>query len=194
MAAAPASQPLLQPDTADPTQQQQRRYRQYGSTGPARLPKSPCPSTENNSSGSREKKVNPETVASLYSRLTFSWMNPLFNIGYRRQLQEDDVWEMAPEHKARILREKLGVCWEDEKRKARIKSRKPSLLRAIARFALPTYWFGQVCLLVSGKTNSEESELTHQVRCVCVCVCVCVEREREKACMTYKWRLLTPFF
>ncbi|KAG0048480.1 hypothetical protein BGZ83_006567 [Gryganskiella cystojenkinii] len=157
MAAPPASQPLLRPVTPDPTQQQQKRRQQqqqqnnkrYGSTEPARAQRSPCSSLENNKSESREKKINPEIAASFYSRLAFSWMNSLFNLGYRRQLQEDDIWQVAPEHETKLLGERLSVCWDDEKRKARIKGRKPSLVRAIARFALPTYWFGQICLFIS---------------------------------------------
>ncbi|KAF8916358.1 hypothetical protein BGZ52_000261, partial [Haplosporangium bisporale] len=34
---------------------------------------------------------SPEMRASLISFLTYTWMNPLFMTGYRRQLQEEDL-------------------------------------------------------------------------------------------------------
>lgn len=148
MATQPATQPLLPPGTVRQPQQNKR----YGSTDPSgsqqQRPTTPL------SRDRTKDSPNPETVASLYSQLTIDWMNPLFKIGFRRQLQEDDIFEMAPQRKTKVLGDRLTVCWEDEKIKAKLKNRKPSLLRALVRYALPTYWFGIICLFVSGKSQS----------------------------------------
>ncbi|GJJ74307.1 hypothetical protein EMPS_06665 [Entomortierella parvispora] len=147
MASPPATQPLLPPGAVRQPQQNKR----YGSTNPSsgQPQRQPTPT-----SGNRTKETpNPETVAPLYSRVTITWMNPIFKIGYRRQLQEEDIFEMAPQWKTKVLGEKLTVCWEDEKTKAKLKNRKPSLLRALVRFALPTYWLGIICLFVSDNVS-----------------------------------------
>lgn len=147
MAAQPATRPLLPTGTV--RQPQQNKH--YGSTDPSdvRQQRPTTPLTRDRTNNS----PNPETLASLYSRLTIDWMNPIFKIGYRRQLQEDDIFEMAPQRKTKVLGDRLNVCWEDEKIKARLKNRKPSLLRALVRYALPSYWFGIVCLFTSGKNQ-----------------------------------------
>ncbi|KAF9919828.1 hypothetical protein BGZ65_011789 [Modicella reniformis] len=92
----------------------------------------------------------PMASASYLSRAFVSWMTPIFMIGYRRQLQEEDVSEMIPEHKTRSLSSRLQQCWDAELKGAASKTRKPSLLRALVRFAPGYFWFGQVCLFISG--------------------------------------------
>lgn len=47
----------------------------------------------------------PKKVASVY--LSFSWLNPLFRIGYRRKLQEDDMYKVLPEDASDRLGEEL---------------------------------------------------------------------------------------
>ncbi|KAG0229963.1 hypothetical protein BGX31_006020 [Mortierella sp. GBA43] len=77
-------------------------------------------------------------------------MTPLFKIGYRRRLQEQDISEMLPEHKTGVLSAQLREYWDAELREASSNGRrKPSLLRAIVRFIIPYFWFGQVCLFIS---------------------------------------------
>ncbi|KAG0325521.1 hypothetical protein BGZ99_000575 [Dissophora globulifera] len=76
-------------------------------------------------------------------------MTPLFKIGYRRQLQESDIYETLPKRGAGVLGKQLKAHWEEEKKKAQLKGRDPSLLRALGWFILPHYWFAQVCLFLS---------------------------------------------
>lgn len=47
----------------------------------------------------------PKKVASVY--FSFSWLNPLFRIGYRRKLQEDDMYKVLPEDASDRLGEEL---------------------------------------------------------------------------------------
>lgn len=98
----------------------------------------------------------PEASATYISKVFVSWMTPTFKIGYRRQLQEQDISDMIPEYRTKALSTRLQECWDEELRKASSENghRQPSLTRAICRFALPYFWFGQVCLFISGKSLS----------------------------------------
>ncbi|KAG0263849.1 hypothetical protein BG011_007937 [Mortierella polycephala] len=111
------------------------RTRDYGSCGAERT--------------NEATSTNPEATASVFSKIMLSWMDPIFKVGYRRQLQESDLFEMLPQRKAAVLGQRLNDCWDQERRKAAAKGRNPSLLRAMVQFGLPMYWFGQICLLVS---------------------------------------------
>ncbi|KAF9354827.1 hypothetical protein BGX34_010786 [Mortierella sp. NVP85] len=93
----------------------------------------------------------PEASASYISKVFISWMTPIFKIGYRRHLQEQDISEMIPEHRTKALSIRLQECWDEELRNASTEGghRQPSLTRAICRFVPPYFWFGQVCLVIS---------------------------------------------
>ncbi|KAF8940193.1 hypothetical protein BGZ58_007436 [Dissophora ornata] len=137
MAQSPsASQPLISTQSSRNTPSSSGTY---GSTT----------ATATGPSNTEDAKLSPEATASYFSQITLSWMTPIFKIGYRRQLQEGDIYEMLPKRRAEILGRQLRECWDEERRKAQVKGRKPSLLRAMAWFILPHYWFAQVCLVIS---------------------------------------------
>ncbi|KAG0370512.1 hypothetical protein BGZ54_006027 [Gamsiella multidivaricata] len=71
-------------------------------------------------------------------------MTPIFKAGYRRQLQEEDIYEMLPDRRANVLGQRMRGCWTEELKRAAVKGRQPSLLRAMIWFTLPYYWFGQI--------------------------------------------------
>jgi len=53
--------------------------------------------------------LNPEADASLFSLLTFGWMNPLLGLGYARPLEATDLWKLQPDrgaaHIAKLITE-----------------------------------------------------------------------------------------
>ncbi|KAF9906887.1 Multidrug resistance-associated protein 4, partial [Lobosporangium transversale] len=113
----------------------------YGSTGSTAL-----------APAQHVKKISPpspEGSASMYSKITMSWMTSLFKIGAQRPLQEEDVFEMLPHYTTEILGSGLRTCWEEELRKARSTGREPSLLRASAVYILPEYGLAQLALFVA---------------------------------------------
>ncbi|KAF9083706.1 hypothetical protein BGX23_011210 [Mortierella sp. AD031] len=75
--------------------------------------------------------ISPEKEANLLSRWTLWWMNGLFRIGYTRQLQEDDLYQMLDRRRTEVLGQMVFDNWEAEKKNARLKNRRPSLLRAL---------------------------------------------------------------
>ncbi|KAL9940237.1 hypothetical protein V8E36_000942 [Tilletia maclaganii] len=58
------------------------------------------------------KRECPENTANLYSRLTFSWMQPLFSLGRKKFLTEDDMYALPPDDDCESLGEKFTSYWE----------------------------------------------------------------------------------
>ncbi|KAJ3154725.1 Canalicular multispecific organic anion transporter 2 [Geranomyces variabilis] len=69
---------------------------------------------------------SPEVNASIYSRLSFQWMDPLMKLGYRKDLEMEDLWSLNREDKAEVTGAVFQAQWEQELTKKR-----PSLLRAL---------------------------------------------------------------
>ncbi|PNJ78412.1 ABCC4 isoform 4 [Pongo abelii] len=55
----------------------------------------------------QEVKPNPLQDANLCSRVFFWWLNPLFKIGHKRRLEEDDMYSVLPEDRSQHLGEEL---------------------------------------------------------------------------------------
>ncbi|XP_007942203.1 ATP-binding cassette sub-family C member 4 [Orycteropus afer afer] len=83
-----------------------------------------------------EVKPNPLQDANLCSRVFFWWLNPLFKIGHKRRLEEDDMYSVLPEDRSKHLGEELQGYWDKEVLRAEKEARKPSLTKAIIK----CYW------------------------------------------------------
>ncbi|CAE6486674.1 unnamed protein product [Rhizoctonia solani] len=75
-----------------------------------------------------EEKELPYERANVYSRLTFSWMSPLMELGYKRFITEKDVHALSPEDAAHALSDKLQSQWTKQ-----LGSSNPSLWKALFR-------------------------------------------------------------
>uniref|UniRef100_A0A8B9M7P6 Multidrug resistance-associated protein 4 n=1 Tax=Accipiter nisus TaxID=211598 RepID=A0A8B9M7P6_9AVES len=84
----------------------------------------------------REEKPNPLRDANLCSRLFFWWLNPLFIIGHKRKLEEDDMYKVLPEDSSEKLGEELQWYWDKEVQKAKKRGKPPHLTKAI----ILCYW------------------------------------------------------
>ncbi|KAI8599078.1 P-loop containing nucleoside triphosphate hydrolase protein [Dissophora ornata] len=80
--------------------------------------------------------VSPENFAWIPSRLTLWWLNGFFKKGYKKRIEEDDLYEMLDYNKSGVLAHALMEKWEAEKTRATSKGKTPSLLRAVIR----TFW------------------------------------------------------
>ncbi|XP_054480100.1 ATP-binding cassette sub-family C member 4-like [Anoplopoma fimbria] len=85
---------------------------------------------------SKDTKTNPEATASLFSKIFFCWLNPLFRIGYKRKLEEDDMYEVLAEDRSERLGQDLQRYWDNEVQKATKELRTPSLSKCI----IQCYW------------------------------------------------------
>ncbi|KAF4111886.1 hypothetical protein G5714_006681 [Onychostoma macrolepis] len=84
----------------------------------------------------KDAKSNPSATANLFSLIFFCWLNPLFRIGSKRRLEEDDMYNVLPEDGSKRLGEELQSYWDQEVEKATKELRKPKLTKAIIR----CYW------------------------------------------------------
>ncbi|KAF9928278.1 hypothetical protein FBU30_002500 [Linnemannia zychae] len=79
---------------------------------------------------------SPENTAWLPSRVTLWWMNEFFWRGYKKRVEEDDLYEMLDRDTAGFLGHALTENWVTEKKRAALKGKTPSLLRAV----IITFW------------------------------------------------------
>ncbi|KAL7825704.1 hypothetical protein SRHO_G00334420 [Serrasalmus rhombeus] len=85
---------------------------------------------------SKDAKTNPAASASVLSQIFFCWLNPLFRIGYKRRLEEDDMFRVLPEDGSKRLGEELQSYWDREVQLATKELRTPKLSKAIVK----CYW------------------------------------------------------
>ncbi|KAJ6571086.1 ABC protein [Mycena capillaripes] len=62
--------------------------------------------------------ISPYVTASLFSRLTYTWITPMMVLGFQRTLQASDLWRMGPEQEAGFLTDKLEESWARRVREA----------------------------------------------------------------------------
>uniref|UniRef100_A0A3B4TBB4 Multidrug resistance-associated protein 4 n=1 Tax=Seriola dumerili TaxID=41447 RepID=A0A3B4TBB4_SERDU len=84
----------------------------------------------------KEAKDNPSASANLLSKIFFCWLNPLFRIGYKRKLEEDDMYKVLPEDASDNLGEELQWYWDQEIQQAAKETRPPNLTKVI----IQCYW------------------------------------------------------
>ncbi|XP_041663750.1 ATP-binding cassette sub-family C member 4-like [Cheilinus undulatus] len=84
----------------------------------------------------KEGKDNPLASANLLSKIFFCWLNPLFKIGYKKTLEEDDMFSVLPEDASDRLGEQLQWYWNREVQRAAKDLRQPSLTKALVQ----CYW------------------------------------------------------
>uniref|UniRef100_A0A3Q3G2R2 Multidrug resistance-associated protein 4 n=1 Tax=Labrus bergylta TaxID=56723 RepID=A0A3Q3G2R2_9LABR len=84
----------------------------------------------------REGKDNPLASANLLSKIFFCWLNPLFKVGYKKKLDEDDMYKVLPEDASERLGNELQWYWNAEVQQAAKDLRPPSLTKAL----VTCYW------------------------------------------------------
>nr|XP_046179705.1 ATP-binding cassette sub-family C member 4-like [Oncorhynchus gorbuscha] len=84
----------------------------------------------------KDAKTNPSATANLFSQVFFCWLNPLFRIGYKRRLEEDDMYKVLPEDGSEKLGEELQSLWDHEVQKAAKDLRPPKLTKVLIK----CYW------------------------------------------------------
>ncbi|XP_023979013.1 ATP-binding cassette sub-family C member 4 [Physeter macrocephalus] len=100
-----------------------------------------------------EVKPNPLQDANLCSRVLFWWLNPLFKIGHKRRLEEDDMYSVLPEDRSKHLGEELQGCWDQEVLRAEKDTREPSLTKAIIKCYWKSYLVLGIFTLIEESTR-----------------------------------------
>ncbi|XP_054915033.1 multidrug resistance-associated protein 4 isoform X1 [Poeciliopsis prolifica] len=84
----------------------------------------------------KDGKKNPAATANILSKIFFWWLNPLFRIGYKRRLEEEDMYEVLHEDRSEVLGKELQRYWDQEVQKAAKEMRTPGLTKVI----IQCYW------------------------------------------------------
>ncbi|KAI1432337.1 metal resistance protein YCF1 [Xylaria sp. CBS 124048] len=56
----------------------------------------------------------PVEYATIFSRLTFSWMTPMMKFGYKQYLTEDDLWGLSRDATTRATGDRFEQAWQYE--------------------------------------------------------------------------------
>lgn len=86
-----------------------------------------------------EETVCPEYSVNVLSRATFGWMGPLMSTGYKKPLQDSDVWRLAEPDTSADLSRRFHATWEKERQ-----ARKPRLFVALHSTFGRLFWLGAV--------------------------------------------------
>ncbi|XP_076435453.1 ATP-binding cassette sub-family C member 4-like isoform X2 [Babylonia areolata] len=101
----------------------------------------------------RHFNPNPTLSSNIFSKLLFSWLNPLFRKGRQAPLEVEDMFNVTPDDSSDHLGVTLEREWQKElKKKEDSGGRKqPSLLRALVRiFALRYSLYGILVFIEEG--------------------------------------------
>ncbi|KAG4114409.1 hypothetical protein ERO13_D12G044800v2 [Gossypium hirsutum] len=92
---------------------------------------------------SGREQICPERHANFISRISFGWITPLMQQGYRRPITEYDVWKLDTWDQTETLIQKFDTCWAKENQRS-----KPWLLRALNNSLGRRFWWGGVIKVV----------------------------------------------
>ncbi|KAH9910036.1 ATP-binding cassette transporter protein YOR1-like protein [Xylariomycetidae sp. FL2044] len=91
----------------------------------------------------KEREVSREYKAGFFSLLTFQWMSGLMNVGYKRPLEQGDIWRVNPNRAADVMTAKARASFNK-----RVKNGdKYPLLWALHETFFWEFWFGGFCQL-----------------------------------------------
>ncbi|KFY46523.1 hypothetical protein V495_02419 [Pseudogymnoascus sp. VKM F-4514 (FW-929)] len=88
-----------------------------------------------------ERRVSREATAGWFSLLTFQWMAPVMTAGYKRPLDQNDIWLVNPKRKATPMTERMQASF---KRRAERGDKYP-LLWAMHETFKWEFWIGGFC-------------------------------------------------
>ncbi|KAG5920986.1 hypothetical protein E4U42_006011 [Claviceps africana] len=93
----------------------------------------------------RERIVSREYTAGFFSKLTFQWMNPLMTTGYKRPLEQGDIWRVNPDRAVEPLSRKVKESFQ-----RRVKNgEKNPLFWALHEALKYEFWLGGLCALLN---------------------------------------------
>lgn len=112
----------------------------------------------------------PAEYATVFSKLTFSWMTPMMKHGYKQFLTEEDLWGLQPSDKTSIAGDRFEKAWQYE-----LKHRKnPSLWLALFKaYGLP-YLLASVFKVLNDLAAFSQPQLLRYL----IAFCASYEEER----------------
>ncbi|CAF1602046.1 unnamed protein product, partial [Didymodactylos carnosus] len=68
-----------------------------------------------------------------FSKLHHSWISELLNLGSKKTIEANDLYDLLPENESRLLTDSLEQSWKLEVNASLEKNRSPSLFRVLIR-------------------------------------------------------------
>ncbi|KAI0422139.1 ABC transporter family protein [Xylaria grammica] len=93
----------------------------------------------------KEKRESKEASAGFFSKLTFQWMAPFMSVGYKRPLEQGDLWKVNPKRSVDVM---AGKCSKAFERRVENGDKYP-LLWAIHETFFWEFWVGGLCQLMA---------------------------------------------
>ncbi|XP_028320649.1 multidrug resistance-associated protein 4-like isoform X2 [Gouania willdenowi] len=83
--------------------------------------------------GPTDGPSSPLSSAGFFSTVFVCWLTPFLKLGYRRRLEESDMYRLLPEDGSEMLGEELQRLWDHEVRRSTKDLHRPSLSHVITR-------------------------------------------------------------
>jgi ATP-binding cassette subfamily C (CFTR/MRP) protein 1 len=108
--------------------------------------------------------VIPLDTAGFLSILTYAWISPMMQIGYRRPLEVGDLWKVEPSRESHILSQQLNDAWLEEQKRAN--DRKTHVNTGVAQpnTFVRLYWYLKVIIGHSVSTSKERWKMKEEAR------------------------------
>ncbi|KAH6672921.1 ABC multidrug transporter-like protein [Halenospora varia] len=87
------------------------------------------------------RTTSREYTAGFFSMVYFQWMAPLMSVGYKRPLEQNDIWTVNPDRTAEKMTEKLKASFK----KRVTRGDKYPLLWALHETFQTEFWIGGMC-------------------------------------------------
>ncbi|XP_053395758.1 ATP-binding cassette sub-family C member 4-like [Mercenaria mercenaria] len=100
----------------------------------------------------RHNNPTPRLRANFLSKLLYWWMNPIFKIGNKRRLEEDDMYNVTRDEESKYLGDELEREWQKETQKYQDSGKNPSLIKPLFRIFGYTYILYGILLLFEEAT------------------------------------------
>ncbi|XP_053403237.1 ATP-binding cassette sub-family C member 4-like [Mercenaria mercenaria] len=94
----------------------------------------------------------PKLRANWFSKLLYCWMNPIFTTGFKRRLEDEDMYNVTHDEESEYLGEKLEREWMAERQRCQRTGKEPSLYKSLFRTFGCTYILYGLLLLVEEAT------------------------------------------
>lgn len=92
-----------------------------------------------------EREVSREYQANFFSKLFFSWQGSLMRTGYKRPLEQNDLWTVNPDRGV----DKMSTALHEAFHRRVGKGQKYPLVRALNEVYFKEFWIGGACQFVS---------------------------------------------
>lgn len=88
-----------------------------------------------------ERETSKEYEASFFSKLFFSWQGSLMRVGYKRTLEQNDIWKVNPDRSVY----KMSKAVNEAFRRRHAEGQKYPLVKALNEVYFKEFWLGGLC-------------------------------------------------